>query len=176
MRRTAGADLRPLLAGGDRRSIANSDRARARIEKRPALVKQLVSLTADDDWLVVLRALDLLEKFAHDQRAWIEPYKAVFIGPLADSEQWEIRLQIVRALPLFAWSPAQRRRVEQVLVDNVTFPQTFVRAWALDGLATFAVQNAELKPLVERYLGEFERSASKALQTRARKIRERLHA
>jgi hypothetical protein len=32
-------------------------------------------------------------------------------------------LQIVRALPLFRWSPAQAHRVEEILVENVTFPR-----------------------------------------------------
>ena len=67
----------------------------------------------------------------------------------------------------------QRRRVEEILVENVDFPQAFVRAWALDSLATFAESNPKLQPLVEERLREFERSSSKALQARARKIRER---
>ena len=168
--------LRELLSGGDRRSIAHGERVRARVERDPALIPQLVALTKADDWLVRQRALDILEKLAHDHPTWIEPHKKVFIGPLADSEQWEIRLQIVRALPLFRWRGAQRRRAEDILLENVTFPQTFVRAWALDGLATFAETNPELQPEVKRRLAQFERSSSKALQARARKIRERRDA
>lgn len=177
-RRVAGkhqtSDLRRLLSGGDRRSIAQGRRAHQLIERDPSLVSQLVALTNDDDWLVRQRALDIMEKLAHDHPAWIEPHKEVFIGPLADSEQWEIRLQIVRALPLFPWTPAQRKRVEAILRENVDFPQTFVRAWSLDSLATLAESNAALRPIVTRRLAEFERSSSKALQARARKIRERL--
>jgi hypothetical protein len=120
--------------------------------------------------------LDILEKLAHDHPGWIEPHKAIFIGPLADSAQWEIRLQIVRALPLFRWSAARRRRAEAILLENVAFPQTFVRAWALDGLATFAESNAALRPVVARQLTKFERSESKALRARARQIRARMAA
>ena len=166
--------LRALLSGGDRRSIAESRRARVLIERNPALVSDLVALTVDEDWLVALRALDLMEKLAHEHTEWIEPYKTVFIGPIARSDKWEIRLQIVRALPLFRWSPAQLRRVEETLIANVSFPQIFVRAWALDGLATLAERKARLKPMVRRYLREFEKSSSKALHSRARRIRARL--
>jgi len=166
--------IRPLLAGGDRRSIAKSTQVRALIEKNPARVKELVALTADEDWLVTQRALDLLETLAHDHPEWIEPHKGVFIGPLVDSDKWEIRLQIVRALPLFRWNAAQARRVKAILTENVSFPQTFVRAWALDSLATFAARRPALMPLVRRKLGEFEASSSKALQARARHIRARL--
>jgi hypothetical protein len=48
-----------------------------------------------------MRAMDLFEKLAHERPDWILPHKRVFIGELANSDTWEIRLQIVRALPFF---------------------------------------------------------------------------
>jgi hypothetical protein len=167
-------EIRELLTGGDRRSIAQSRTVRALVENDPRRVADLAALTADDDWLVVQRSLDLLEKLAHEHPDWIEPHKTIFIGPLAASDKWEVRLQVVRALPLFRWSSSQQKRVEQVLLENVTFPQTFVRAWALDGLASWARTRPRLMPTVQRHLREFERSSSKALQARARAIRARL--
>src|SRR5678815_1116866 len=166
--------IRRMLTGGDRRSIADSNRVRRLVEDNPSLVIDVAALTADEDWLVTQRALDLLEKLAHEHPDWIAPHKQIFIGPLAASDKWEIRLQIVRALPLFHWGPAQARRVEAILLENVTFPQTFVRAWALDGLATLAERRATLMPIVRRHLRDFERSSSKALQARAKQIRARL--
>jgi hypothetical protein len=167
-------EIRRLLSGGDRRSIAKSNRVRLLIDQNPSLVAELAALTGDEDWLVTQRAIDLLEKLAHDHREWIAPHKNIFVGPLAASDKWEIRLQIVRALPLFQWSPAQARRVEKILLENLSFPQTFVRAWALDGLATLAERRAALLPIVRRHLRDFEASPSKALQARARHIRARL--
>jgi len=167
-------ELRWLLTGGDRRSIADSNKVRAIVEKDPARVRELASLTEDEDWLVAQRAVDLLEKLAHAHPDWIEPYKTIFVGPLADSDKWEVRLQIVRALPLFRWTPAQMKRIEAILLENVAFPQTFVRAWALDSLATLATRRKRLAPIVERHLREFETSSSKALRARARQIRARM--
>jgi hypothetical protein len=166
-------DIRRLLTGGDRRSIADSKQVRALVEAEPALVSELVRLTRDEDRLVTQRAIDLLEKLAHDHADWIAPHKQVFIGPLASSDMWEIRLQVVRALPLFTWTPAQMKRVEAILLENVKYPQTFVRAWALDGLALISASRPALRPPVRRYLAEFGKSPSKALQARARNIRER---
>jgi hypothetical protein len=178
VRRSGGTSeanaLRPLLAGGDRRSIAQSNRVRAMVGRHPRLVADLAALTSDGDWLVSMRAMDLLEKLAHEHPDWIEPHKRAFIGPLADSDKWEIRLQIVRALPLFTWSPNDFKRVQRILLENVDVPQTFVRAWALDSLATLAEWNRALMPAVRRGLAMFERSGSTALSARARKIRERL--
>jgi len=165
--------LRPLLAGGDRRSSARSPRALALVRADSSRVPELVALVDDDDWLVSMRALDLLEKLAHSNSDWVAPHKRVFIGPIADSDKWEVRLQLVRALPLFDWTPAQRRRVLAILRRDIDFPQTFVRAWALDSLATLAGNDPGLRHIVRRHLAEFERSESKALQARARQIREK---
>jgi hypothetical protein len=135
---------------------------------------ELAPLAGDEDWLVSMRAVDLLERIAHERPALVEPYKAIFIGPLADSDKWEIRLQIVRALPLFTWTGRQRRRAIEILQGNVECPQTFVRAWALDSLATFSENDRSLAPVVERHLRAFERSGRKALAARAKHIRKRL--
>jgi hypothetical protein len=104
----------------------------------------------------------------------VQRFKHVFVGALADHAQWEVRLQIVRTLPLLAWTPKQRVRVIEILRRDVDHPQTFVRAWALDGLATLAANAPELLPEVERALAAFETSGKQALATRARHIRERL--
>jgi HEAT repeat protein len=168
--------LRALLVGGDRRSIAKSSRANALIHDDPTRVSQLVALCEDPDWLVSMRAIDLLEKLAHEHPEWVAPFRSVFLGPLADSEQWEVRLQVVRALPLFTWTRLERARALEILLRDVEHPQKFVRAWALDSLARFAETDAKLRATVKRLLSKFERSDSKALATRARRIRERMHS
>jgi hypothetical protein len=168
--------LKALLSGDDRRSISNSSKARAMVGRAPKSVADLAALTDDGDWLVSMRALDLLEKIAHEAPELVQPFKQVFLGPLAESDKWEIRLQIVRAMPLLRWTLAERKRALDILRCNVDFPQTFVRAWALDSLATFAMDDARLMRFVKRCVSEFERSESKALQARARQIRARLEA
>jgi hypothetical protein len=171
-----GLTLRPLLAGGDRRSQAGSKLALARILADRTRVSELVALVGDRDWLVSMRALDLIEKLAHSRRDWIAPHKGVFIGSVADSDKWELRLQVVRALPLFEWTADEHRRVVAILRRDVAHPQTFVRAWALDSLATVAADQPRLMTLVRRHLRLCERSGRKALVARARRIRERLRA
>src|SRR5262245_55063995 len=113
--------VRELLTGGDRRDIADSNRVRALVEDDRSLVAVLVELTKDDNWLVAQRALDLCEKLAHDHHDWMVAHKSVFVGPLAQSDKWEVRLQIVRALPLFVWTPAQLKKVVAILVENLEF-------------------------------------------------------
>ena len=81
---------------------------------------------------------------------------------------------IVRALPRLTWTARERKRVLAILRRDCDHPQTFVRAWALDGLALLAEEHGELMPFVLQGLEAFERSGSKALAARGRKIRERL--
>ena len=173
---TPESSLRRLLAGGDRRSIAGSARALGLVRAAPKRVALVAALTADADWLVSMRALDLLEKLVHDHAEWVQPHRALFIGPLADSGKWEVRLQVVRALPFLTWSRRERRRVVEILRRDLEHPQLFVRAWALDSLARFAQDDATLMPVVREYLAAFARSGRPALVARARQIRSRLLA
>jgi len=168
--------FRILLSGGDRRSVAKSDRVLEIVQAEPARVSDLVALAEDEDWLVSMRATDILEKLAQQRPDWIAPHKRVFIGKLADSDKWEIQVQIVRALPLFRWTPADRQRVLEILVRDAAHPQKFVKAWALDSLATLSRNDASLTPIVSRCLRDFEESGSKALVSRARHIRQRLYS
>jgi hypothetical protein len=166
--------VRDLLTGGDRRSIARANDVLAMARKDAALVSELALLAADDNWLVAQRALDVLEKLAREQPERVERYKDVFVGKAADSDQWEVRLQVVRALALFEWPSRSRKRALQILLRDIEHPQTFVRAWALDSLATFAVKDRRLMPVVGEYLTAFEHSQRPALVARAKHIRARL--
>jgi hypothetical protein len=168
--------LRALLAGGDRRSIARSNEFLALVLADRRLVAEVARLVADDDWLVAMRAIDLMEKLAHERPAWIARYRKLFIGPLAEHESWEIRLQIARALPLLPLAPPERRAAIGILRRYVSDPQKFVKAWALESLARFAEHDASLLPAVNAALEEFERSGSRSLTARARQIRKRLRA
>lgn len=149
-------------------------RARGLIASNPGRISELATLAGDSDWLVSMRAMDLLEKLAHDHPDWVQPHKRLFIGPLADSDKWEIRLQVVRALPLLTWTARERKRVVEILRRDLDHPQKFVRAWALDSLASFVRQDRTLLPVVRRAIEDFERSGSKALEARARHVRERI--
>jgi hypothetical protein len=117
--------------------------------------------------------MDLLEKLAHERPRLVRPHRRVFIGPLAEHDSWEIRLQIVRALPLLSWTPAEMRRVRSILIANATPPQTFVRTWAVDSLAALAQTRPSLRSAARRYVQDLARSGKKSLQTRVRHILQR---
>jgi HEAT repeat protein len=171
---TDSRSLRELLTGGDRRSIARSNAALELLRADRSRVAELAKLVADRDWLVVMRATDLMEKLAHERPAWVQRYRRLFIGRLADHDSWEIRLQIARALPLLRWTPDERRQVLRILRRYVNDPQLFVKAWSLDSLSRFAASDPGLKPVVRRLLRTFKQSDSPALRSRAAQIETRL--
>lgn len=173
---TDSRSLRELLTGGDRRSIARSNAALILLRADRSRVAELVKLVADRDWLVVMRAADLLEKLAHERPAWIQRFRRLFIGSLADNESWEIRLQIARTLPLLRWTPDERPQVLRILRRYVNDPQLFVKAWALDSLARFAENDPGLMLVVRRLLRTFKQSGRPALRSRAARIQARLRS
>jgi hypothetical protein len=166
--------LRPLPVGGDRRSIARSNEALARLRADPTRIGGLVSLVGDDDPLVVRRAVDLIEKLAHERPEWIPPNRKRLIGSLAQQGAWEARLQIARALPLRRWTAAERKRAVAILLGHARRPQKLVKAWSVDGLSQLTAHDPSLLPVVEAPIEDFERAASPALTSRARRIRQRL--
>ena len=52
--------LRRLLAGGDRRSVAGADRVLSIVRAYQGRVRDVATLAEDEDWLVSMRALDVL--------------------------------------------------------------------------------------------------------------------
>jgi hypothetical protein len=83
-------------------------------------VGELGRLVHDADWLVAMRAVDLMEKLADEHPEWVQPHSGLFIGPLTEHLSWEIRLQIARALPLLRWTPTERERVVTLLLGCAT--------------------------------------------------------
>jgi hypothetical protein len=165
-----------LLEGGDRRSIARVAEALDRVRGDAKAIAEVARAAEQGPWLVSLRALDLLEKLAQEDAAAVAVHRSLFLGPLAEAEQWEVRLQIVRAIPLFSWTPREARRAIAILRANLDEPQLFVQAWAHDGLARMAERDARLIPEIETRLASLDASEKPAVRARARHIRARLVA
>jgi hypothetical protein len=83
--------MRVLLAGGDRRSIGRVPEVVAAVQATPALLAELVAAMADDDPVVRMRAADAVEKVTAAHPAWLTPYTAQLLGPIAAFPQQEMR-------------------------------------------------------------------------------------
>jgi HEAT repeat protein len=168
-------ELRDLLTGGDRRSIAQADKALQIAREDRAAVDELARLTGDEDWLVAQRACDVLEKLLRERPEWVQPHRQVFFS-LLSSPYWETRLQCVRALPLFAWSAKKRRAVVEVLRKAIDDEQKFVRCWALDGFALMVADEPAFQTELLGRVSEFLGSDAPSMRARAKAIAKRLKA
>ena len=165
--------LRDLLTGGDRRSIARANDALAIARQDREAVDELARLTDDPDHLVAQRACDVLEKLVRERPEWVQPHKRVFLD-LVSSPYWETRLQCVRALPLFKWEPEELPRAVEALRQRIDDEQKFVRCWALDGFAQLAADDLSIREELECRLSDFLGSGIPSMRARARTIAKRL--
>jgi HEAT repeat protein len=165
--------LRDLLTGGNRRSLAQANEALAIARQDRDAVDQLARLTGDPDPLVAQRACDVLEKLVRERPDWVQPHKRVFLD-LVSSPYWETRLQCVRAIPLFKWESEERPRVVEALRQRIDDEQKFVRCWALDGFAQLAADAPSIRDELKGRLSDFLGSGIPSMQARARAIETRL--
>ncbi len=167
-------ELRDLLTGGDRRSIARADEAlQIALADRKA-VDELARLTADPDPLVASRSLDVLEKLVHKVPEWIEPHRMVFLHNTTHP-YWEARLQCVRAIPLLKWNLFERLQVIMSLRQRIVDEQKFVRCWALDSFAQLAGDDPELNRELAQHVERFMSSGVPSMTARAKAIVKRMN-
>jgi hypothetical protein len=166
--------IRALLSGGDRRSIAGSNRVRPLIEEQPVARDRAGRAHRRRGLAVTQRALDSWRNWPANIRSGSRPTRRSSSARSQRATSGKSGCKSFGPCRCFTGVRHKPDRVEKILLENVAFPQTFVRAWALDSLATLAEQKMTLMPIVRRYVREFEQSPSKALHARARHIRARL--
>lgn len=157
-----------LLTDPDRKSLAGSEAVREACRADLSLVGELVGCLEAGDDLVQMRALDLLEKLAREERDWVEPFRGVFLEGWHESGIWENRLQVMRAVGLFDWSGEELERVLAILRLGLRDEQKFVRAWAMDSFARVAVGREGLREEAVGYVLEGLGSEVKSVAARAR--------
>lgn len=158
-----------LLTDPDRKSLAQGEEVLAACRAEPSRVSELVDCVEGGDPLVRMRALDLLEKLARSDISIVEPVRGVFLGEWHESEIWEDRLAISRALGLFSWSEEELGRVLEILRARVRDEQKFVRAWAMDSFALVALREESVREEAVGYVMEGLGSEAKSVVARARK-------
>jgi HEAT repeat protein len=166
-------ELRDLLTGGDRRSIARANEAVAISREDPIAIDELARLTADVEPLVSSRACDVLEKLAHENPTWVQRHRTVFLACM-NAPYWEARLQCARAVALFEWSEIERPRVIEALRKRIDDEQKFVRCWALNSFAVLVGEDPQYWAELDERIAKFLTCDSPSMRARARAIAKRL--
>jgi len=81
---------------------------------------------------------------------------------------WAMHLQIVRLLPRLTWTGEEYQLVLAYLFKQAEGANRFIKAWALDSLATFAQTDPTIEPRVVQMLVDAMEMGSAAIRVRAR--------
>lgn len=88
--------------------------------------------------------------------------------------RWDLRLAAVRSLPHFSLTDLERQEALAFLWEQAEGANKFVRAWALDSLSHFALDDAQVRHRLMPLLTEAVAGTSAAVRARARESLRRL--
>lgn len=164
------AELRALLAGGDRRSIGRVPEVVATAQANPTLLTELVAAMGDADPVVRMRAADAVEKATAAHPEWLAPYTAQLLGPLAAVPEQEVRWHVAQLLPRLALDDAERQVAAGILFGYLDDRSAIVRTCALDALTRLAAGDPVLQARVVPALEAALRDGTPAERSRARRL------
>jgi hypothetical protein len=93
---------------------------------------------------------------------------------MLECEDWTVRMHLCRMFSRVEWTAEEYSEVLQFAQQQVKCDNTFVRAWALDALASFAVTDESIRDEVYKLLDEAISSGPPSIKVRARESLKRL--
>ncbi len=95
---------------------------------------------------------------------------------LLEVEDWSVRMHLCRMATRVRWARDVYAEVLAFVIEQAETDNTFVRAWALDALATFAVEDETIRPQALELIQTALASGRPSLRVRAREGLRRLEA
>jgi HEAT repeat protein len=87
---------------------------------------------------------------------------------------WSARMHVCRMLPRLGWPADEYKLIRAFLFEQVADSNTFVRAWALDALASFACTDPSIRSKVLKMIEEALSAGPPSIRVRAREGLRRL--
>lgn len=169
-------DLLRHLAGGDRRSIGQSDRVVRDVLARPSLLATVIAGLSHADVLVRMRCADAAEKVTRRHLEWLQPHKAALLALAATTAEQELRWHLAQMLPRLKLEPAETRLAIKRMFEYLNDDSKIVKTFAMQALADFAARDPVLREKVLPLLGTLARTGSPAMRSRGRRLVARLRA
>lgn len=163
-----------MLAGGDRRSIGNSNEVVAAVLRRPELFRKLIEQLWSNDPIVRMRAADATEKVSLKRPGLLKTFKAELLGLADEATQAELRWHVALMLPRLHLTPIEQIRALNTLRRYLGDRSSIVRTCALQGLADLAQGDQRIETEVLGLLEKSIRNGTPAMRARARKLIARL--
>jgi hypothetical protein len=163
------------LSGGDRRSIGRSNDIVAQILKQPALFRRLVEGMEGEDPIVRMRAADTAEKVTVRRPDLLQPYKRKLLAIAGNSEQQEVRWHAALMIPRLKLTARESAVAVDILFDYLQDRSSIVKTFAIQGLATLASTNPQLRAKILPLLHELTEVGTPAMRARGRKLLQHLN-
>jgi len=162
------------LKGGDRRSIGRSAEIVQDVLNDPNLLKAVIHEILNEDPVVRMRAADVVEKVSILHPKYLQPYKELILGKIAEIQQQEVRWHVAQILPRLEMNQEEIQSAIIVLKTYLDDDSRIVRTFAMDALAYFAEINPGLESWVVTLIEEMVEDGTPAMQSRGRKLLARL--
>ena len=164
-----------LLKGGNRRTIGRADKVAAFVSKDLRLFPNLIAGLWSEDPLVRMRAADAAEKVTRKHPKILQPYKKELLGLMAEAQEQELRWHLAAMIPRLPLNAREQKLAVSLLTGYLENRSSIVKTFALQGLADFAENDANLRPTVLEILREATRNGTPAMKARSRKLLVRLN-
>ncbi len=165
-----------MLAGGDRRSTGEANRAAAIVLRQPQRLPELVECLWSDDPVLRMRGADAVEKISITRRDLIQPFAKELLGLAEECEQAELRWHLALMAPRLQLAPAARKRVIATLRRYLDDRSSIVRTCAIQGLAELSRGDTALEAEMIELLERCTRTGTAAMKARSRKLLKWLRA
>jgi hypothetical protein len=168
------SDVLVKLEGGDRRSIGRVDEVVAEVLNDPSLFEVVFNAMLSDDPIIRMRSADAVEKITAEHPEYLQPCKEKLIQQVAKVDQQEVRWHVAQMFPRLELTKEERVVVVEILLDYLDDKSKIVKTFSMQALADFAERDTSIRPQVVKLLEELTRTGSPAMQSRGRKLLEKL--
>lgn len=167
-------DILLRLAGGDRRSIGQSNQVVTLVLKQPEPFGELIRGLQAADPVVRMRAADAAEKVSLERPDLLIPFKTELLHLLETATEQELRWHLAQMVPRLPLARKDRARALLAFQSYLQDRSSIVRTCAMQALADLASADAGLlRPVVE-LLRKHTRDGTAAMKARGRKILQQL--
>ncbi|HVX51076.1 MAG TPA: hypothetical protein VHB48_13005 [Chitinophagaceae bacterium] len=165
-------NFKTLLAGGDLRSIGNSNKV-VNLVKGQSDFDSLIKLVFDDDKLVAMRAADAVQKISVKNPLLLAAHKPEILAASATPLQKEVKWHIAQLIPLLCLNAAELRMMWEILQQWALDASNsrIVRVNALQALFDLTKINPCNNISFERLLTKMERENVPSINARIKRIR-----
>ncbi len=167
-------DIIERLRGGDLRSIGKANEIVQEVKNNPVLFDTVFNGLSNDEPVVRMRAADVIEKVTRDKPELLTDYTSKVISILKVADQQEVCWHMAQIAPRLNYTSLEENRIIEILKAYLMHKSKIVRVSAMESLAVIAENNNDIMSEVIDIIKVQIQDGGPAVQSRGRKLLERL--